>query len=261
MLTPFLISSDPPSGRRHWHSPDPFHMSSHRRTHNGHFDSNLYIRELEKNCALSRIHFVSILMCSRSARRLPLAPPTMAPPFQRDGFRLHSFLPPDWHGLPKFVDALQLRVPGHVHCCRGFLPRWTAGGRDVKTCQPPDARPRLCANIKKWGHHHDSKEHRASVLLRASNPRRQYRTLIHCVLRCPVRSLRVAVFRARPGPHAKRHTARCAMYGHGWHHARAVARGCGKGRAGAGVVAGPDDARRAHVVGLALSASARGAPI
>ena len=122
MLTPFLISSDPPSGRRHWHSPDPFHMSSHRRTHNGHFDSNLYIRELEKNCALSRIHFVSILMCSRSARRLPLAPPTMAPPFQRDGFRLHSFLPPDWHGLPKFVDSLQLRVPGHVHCCADGPP-------------------------------------------------------------------------------------------------------------------------------------------
>ncbi len=63
-------------------------------------------------------------------------------------------------------------------------------------------------------------------------------------------------FRARPGPHAARHTRWRAMYGHVWHHARAAA----GGRARAAVVSGTDDAGRERLGhGLGFVAPARGA--
>lgn len=74
MLTPFLITSDRLSGRRH--SPDPFPMSSHRRDNGAHHESNLYIREREETCASppNRLYLNPHLLVLRTGChwRLPL---------------------------------------------------------------------------------------------------------------------------------------------------------------------------------------------
>jgi hypothetical protein len=229
MLTPFLISSDP-SGRRH--SPDPFPMSSHRRTNNGHLESNLYIREREENCALSRTYLISNLICSlfrtqaaagashygssSSARWFPsslfpyLLTGTVYPNswtrfsseslgmltadegFYRAGQQddaASGMLEPVSHATPDHVFA-RISRSGDIT----MVPRCIGCVHPPAVQQPPSTTP--------------------------------YVDTVHCVARALIRG---AGFPARPGPHATRHTAWRAMCGHVWHHARAAARGRGKG--------------------------------